>query len=144
MKILFDTSVLVAAIVEPHPLHTPAFRWLKRARAKEFDMLIAGHTLAELYAVLTTLPIRPKITPGIAGHLIRSNVEALAKIVSLSPSEYSAVVKRMADLGLPGGVIYDAIIVKAANKSGVDHVLTLNIDDFTRVWPEGADRLIAP
>lgn len=50
----------------------------------------------------------------------------------------------MVDLGLSGGVIYDAIIAKAANKSGVDHVLTFNIDDFTRVWPEGADRLIAP
>lgn len=144
MKILFDTSVLVAAIVEPHPLHAPAIRWLKRARAKEFDMLIAGHTLAELYAVLTTLPISPKITPGIAGHLIHSDVETLAKMVSLSPPEYSSVVKRMVDLGLSGGVIYDAIIAKTANKSGVDHVLTFNIDDFTRVWPEGADRLITP
>jgi len=144
MKILFDTSVLVAAIVEPHPLHAPAFSWLKRARAKEFDMLIAGHTLAELYAVLTTLPISPRITPGIAGHLIHSDVEALAKMVSLSPSEYSSVVKRMVDLGLSGGVIYDAIIVMAAKKSGVDHILTFNIDDFKRVWPDGADRLIAP
>ncbi len=144
MKILFDTSVLVAAIVEPHPLHAFAFPWLKRARAKEFDMLIAGHTLAELYAVLTTLPISPKITPGIAGHLIHSDVETLAKMVSLSPSEYSSVVKRMVDLGLSGGVIYDAIIAKAAKKSGVDHVLTFNIDDFKRVWPEGSDRLIAP
>ncbi|PWB81541.1 MAG: VapC toxin family PIN domain ribonuclease [Candidatus Methylomirabilota bacterium] len=144
MKVLFDTSVLVAAIVEPHPLHTSAFRWLTRARAKEFDMVIAGHTLAELYAVLTTLPIHPKITPGIAGHLIRSDVEALAKTVSLSPSEYSAVVRRMVDLGLSGGVIYDAIVVKAANKSEADHVLTFNIDDFKRVWPEGVDRLIAP
>jgi predicted nucleic acid-binding protein len=144
MKILFDTSVLVAAIVEPHPLHAPAIRWLKRARAKEFDMLIAGHTLAELYAVLTTLPISPKITPGIAGHLIHSDVETLAKMVSLSPLEYSSVVKRMVDLGLSGGVIYDAIIAKAANKSGVDHVLTFNIDDFKRVWPEGGDRLITP
>lgn len=144
MKILFDTSVLVAAIVEPHPLHTPAFRWLKRARAKEFDMLIAGHTLAELYAVLITLPISPKITPGIAGHLIHSNIEILAKMVSLSPLEYSAVVKRMVDLGLSGSVIYDGIIAMAAKKSGVDHVLTFNINDFKRVWPEGADRLIAP
>ncbi|PTL35580.1 VapC toxin family PIN domain ribonuclease [Candidatus Methylomirabilis limnetica] len=144
MKILFDTSVLVAAIVGPHPLHAPAFRWLKRARAKEFDMLVAGHTLAELYAGLATLPISPRITPWIAGHLIHSDVETLAKMVSLSPSEYSSVVKRMVDLGLSGGVIYDAIIVMAAKKSRVDHVLTFNVDDFKRVWPEGADRLIAP
>lgn len=107
-------------------------------------MLIAGHTLAELYAVLITLPISPKITPGIAGHLIHSNIEILAKMVSLSPLEYSAVVKRMVDLGLSGSVIYDGIIAMAAKKSGVDHVLTFNINDFKRVWPEGADRLIAP
>lgn len=144
MKILFDTSVLVAAIVEPHPLHASAFRWLKRARAKEFDTLIAGHTLAELYAVLTALPIRPKITPGIAGHLIHSDIEALAKVVSLSPTEYGSVVKRVADLGLSEGVIYDAIVVAAAKKSQVDQVLTFNINDFKRVWPEGADRLITP
>lgn len=144
MKVLFDTSVLVAAIVEPHPLHVPAFTWLKRARAKEFDMLIAGHTLAELYAVLTTLPISPKITPGMARYLINSDVETIAKMISLSASDYSSVVKRMADLGLSGGVIYDAIIAKVANKSDVDHILTFNIDDFRRVWPEGADHIIAP
>ncbi len=144
MKILFDTSVLVAAIVEPHPLHAPAFTWLKRARAKEFDMLIAGHTLAELYAVLTTLPIRPKITPGIVRHLIHSDIETIAKIISLPPSDYSSIIKRIADLGLSGGVIYDAIIAKVAQKSGVDHILTFNIDDFIRVWPEGADHIIVP
>lgn len=144
MKILFDTSVLVAAIVEPHPLHSSAFKWLKRVRANELDMIIATHTLAELYAVLTTLPISPKITPGIARHLIHNDIETISKIVSFSPSDYSSVIKRMADLGLSGGVIYDAIIAKAAQKSGVDHILTFNIDDFKRVWPEGADHIVVP
>ena len=37
MKILFDTSVLVAAIVEPHPMHGRALPWLQRAKAGEFD-----------------------------------------------------------------------------------------------------------
>lgn len=144
MKILFDTSILIAAIVEPHPLHSSAFPWLKRARSKEFDMLVAGHTLAELYAVLTTLPISPKITPGIARHLIHNDIEAIAKVVSLSASDYSSIIKRMADLGLSGGVIYDAIIAKAAQKSGVDHILTFNIDDFKRIWPEGVDHIAMP
>lgn len=80
-------------------------------------MLIAGHTLAELYAVLIILPIRPRMTPGKAGHLIHSDVETLAKMVALSLSEYSSVVKRIVDLGLSGGVLYDAIIAKAANES---------------------------
>ncbi len=57
MKILFDTSVLVAAMIEPHPFHNSAFPWLKRVKSNEIEMLVASHTLAELYAVLTTLPV---------------------------------------------------------------------------------------
>ncbi len=144
MKILFDTSVLLAAIVEPHPLHQTAFLWLKRARWQEFDMLVASHTLAELYAVLTTLPISPRITPGSASHLIHSNIENIAKIVSLSASDYFVLIKRMANLGLSGGVMYDALITRAAEKSGADKVLTFNLDDFKRVWPEGEARITVP
>jgi predicted nucleic acid-binding protein len=144
MKILFDTSVLIAAIIEPHPLHSTAFPWLKRAKSREFDMFVASHTLAELYAVLTTLPVSPKITPGAAMRLIHNNIEATAKIISLSSSDYSSIIKRMATLELSGGLIYDALIIKAAQKFGVDRILTFNIDDFKRVWPEGIDHIALP
>lgn len=84
MKILFDTSVLESAIVEPHPMHSRAMPWLQRAKAGKFDFVVASHTLAELYAVLTTLPVRPRISPAIAWRLVHENVETSAKIVSLS------------------------------------------------------------
>lgn len=144
MKILFDTSVIIAAMIEPHPMHSRAFPWLKRAKLREFDLFIARHTLAELYAVLTTLPIRPKITPGVTQQLIYNNIEKVARIVSLSPSDYSSVIKRMRDLELSGGIIYDALIAKAAQKSRVDRIVTFNIDDFKRVWPEGVKHIISP
>lgn len=144
MKYLFDTSVFIAAIVEPHPMHPRAFPWLKRARSREFDMYVASHTLAELYAVLTTLPVSPKITPGIARQLIHNNIRTAGKIIPLSTSDYSSVIKQMAELGLSGGVIYDALIARAAQKSGVDHIVTFNIDDFRRVWPEGVGHFILP
>jgi predicted nucleic acid-binding protein len=144
MKILFDTSVIIAGMVEPHPSHPVAFPWLKRAKSKEFDLFIASHTLAELYAVLTTLPIRPKITPGVARQLIYNNLEAIARIVSLSASDYRSVIKRMGDLELSGGIIYDALIAKAAQKSRVDRMVTFNPDDFKRVWPEGTAHITVP
>ena len=50
----------------------------------------------------------------------------------------------MAELGLSGGVIYDALISRVAQKSRVDHILTFNIDDFRRVWPEGVAHFILP
>jgi predicted nucleic acid-binding protein len=127
MKILFDTSVLVAAIVEPHPMHSRALPWLQRAKAGEFDFVVASHTLAELYAVLTTLPVKPRMLPATAWRLIHENV-----------------VKHMADLGLSGGIVYDALIARAAQKSGVERLLTFNADDFTRLWPDGEAILFVP
>ena len=144
MKTLFDTSVLVAAIVEPHPMHTRALPWLQRAKAGEIDFVVASHTLAELYAVLTTLPLKPRISPLTAWRLVHDNVETSAKIISLSPSDYKDTIKYMSELGLTGGIIYDALIVKAAQKSGVERLLTFNADDFIRVWTQGERYITIP
>lgn len=62
MKILFDTSMLVAAMVESHPHHTLAFPWLQRVKQRLDEGVVAAHTLAELYAVLTRLPVHPIVT----------------------------------------------------------------------------------
>ena len=144
MKTLFDTSVLVAAIVEPHSMHTRALPWLQRAKAGEIDFLVASHTLAELYAVLTTLPLKPRVSPLTAWRLVHDNVETSAKIISLSPSDYKDTIKYMSELGLTGGIIYDALIVKAAQKSGVERLLTFNPDDFIRLWPGGESFIYIP
>ena len=50
----------------------------------------------------------------------------------------------MADLGLSGGTVYDALIAKAAQKSKVERLLTFNPDDFTRVWPDAEAILFVP
>lgn len=39
----------------------------------------------------------------------------------------------MAEQGYTGGIIYDALIVKAANKADVTNILTFNTKDFKRV-----------
>ena len=51
MKILFDTSVLVAALINSHPRHESAIHWLQQVKLGEIEMVIATHTLAELYAM---------------------------------------------------------------------------------------------
>ena len=144
MKILFDTSIILAALVENHPMHEGALPWFQQARAKEFDLVIASHTLAELYAVLSTLPIRPHISPAIAWKLIHENIGKSAVIISLTPAEYSSTIKKMSDLGLAGGIIYDALIAKVAQKAKVERLLTLNIEHFRRVWPGGDKILCTP
>ena len=144
MKTLFDTSLIIAALVESHPMHARAFPWLRRAKANEFEFIVAGQTLAELYAVLSTLPIKPRISPLVARKLIHENIEVSGKIVSLTSVEYSKTIKRISELGLMGGIVYDALIAKVAEKSKVERLLTLNVEHFKQVWPDGVSKIAMP
>jgi predicted nucleic acid-binding protein len=144
MKILFDTSLIIAALVESHPMHVRAFPWLKKAKAKDFELVVASHTIAETYAVLSTLPIKPRISPSVAWRLINENIVSISKIVSLTPAEYSFTIKQISELGLAGGITYDALIAKVAQKSKVERMLTLNLEHFTRVWPDGEKIISLP
>ncbi len=144
MKTLFDTSVIIAALVESHPMHGRAFPWLKQAKEKQFELVVASHTLAELYAVLSTLPLKPRISSSVAWRLIKENIESTSRVISLTPAEYSSTIKSMSEMGLSGGTIYDALIAKVAQKAKVERLLTLNINHFRRVWQDEENKIITP
>ncbi len=143
MKYLFDSSVLIAAFVEAHPMHNRGFRWLRKAIFGEIDWVVASHSIAEIYSVLTTLPLSPKISPLTASKLIGENIPTKVT-VSLSNGDYRRTVKRISESGLTGGIVYDALIASVAAKSKVDGILTFNTKDFERVWPERREQIIAP
>lgn len=144
MKVLFDTSVLVAGIIEAHPMHSRSLPWMQQGKAGEFEFLVISHSLAETYAVLTTIPTKPRISPSVALLLVQRNIEASARIIPLSASDYRATIKKMVQRDLSGGIIYDALIVTAARRLSVDRLLTLNDRDFLRAWPEGKNIVAVP
>ena len=144
MNILFDTSVLVAAIVRVHPMHERAVPWLKRVKVRRDTGMISAHTLAELYAILTALPIQPRISPELAKRLIHDNVLTTCQVIPLTQDDYETVIARLAERGLVGGVTYDALILHAAAKAQVDVIVTLNEKDFTRIDPSLASKITIP
>lgn len=131
-------------MVEGHPRHADALPWLLRVQQNAEVGLVAGHTLVELFAVLTRLPVHPRISPPTAAHLIRTNVLANCEVVTLSPSDYAALLEHVADLGIAGGAVYDAILMHTAQKSDVDQIVTLNESDFRRVYPVLAGKVVSP
>ena len=133
MKILFDTSSLIAAVVEAHPKHKSSLSWLIRAKNHEFDMIVSAHSLLEIYSVLTTAPFKPKISPETANKLINNNIKELATIQFLNPEEYFTLLDLSSTLDFKGGIVYDALIFECAKKSRVDKIVTSNIKDFTRL-----------
>lgn len=144
MKILLDTSVLVAAIVEVHPAHEVSLPWLQQVKNNTTEGMIAAHSIAELYAILTTLPIHPKISPTIAKQVIQQDVLSVCEIIALSDEDYKAVITHLAEANIAGGVIYDALILYAALKAEVEQVITLNEKDFRRIYPELTNKIISP
>src|SRR5260370_7926819 len=87
MKEFFATSVLVAAFWGGQVHHLPS---LKRFAAAEKRHSACGmHSLAEVYAVMTALPVRPMIPPEQALLFVEEWRNRLT-IVSLSPNKYFA------------------------------------------------------
>ncbi len=125
MRVLFDTFVLVAALVASHPLHRRGVIRLNQVLSQEMEGLISTHTLAELYSVLTRLPVRPRISPELAQRLIFTNLQQF-EIVPLEIEDYQTAIAQMVTLNLPGGGIFDTLIAQAALKAEVDRLLTLN------------------
>lgn len=71
-------------------------------------------------------------------------MERHATIATLTATDHRAVLDDLAERGLSGGVVYDALIARAAVRASADRLVTLNSRDFRRAWPEGHDRVIEP
>jgi len=143
VRILLDTPVLVAAMVESYPAHARALPWVQRVQDGVDIGLVAAHSLAELYAIFTTLPVQPRIPPAVAQQLI-NNILGRFKVVFLSDEDYIAVINHLSDLGIVGGATYDALILHAAVKANADRVVTLDEKDFLRVHSALADKIVSP
>jgi predicted nucleic acid-binding protein len=140
---LADTTYLVALINEDHPAHLRVLPWQQRIVRGEIRGVLAAHTLAEAYSVLTRMPHTPPISPKVAWQAIERNL-APFEVVALTAEEYTQVMSDLAARGLGGGPTYDALIAAVARKAGVDLLLTLNPNHFLRVAPDLASRIQEP
>ena len=130
MKVLLDSATLIAAMLPDHVHHADAYPWLARGKAGAFEFLVSGHSLAEVYSVLTRLPRTPRISPADAWKLLEENVTSCANLVTLSGSDYAALIAELSQRGVIGGAVYDAVIAKAAELAQVDRLITLNEAHF--------------
>jgi predicted nucleic acid-binding protein len=144
MRIFFDTSVLVAAMVASHPAHNLALPKLQQVQNGTETGVVAAHSLAELFAILTRLPVQPRISAKIAQQLISHNVLNTCEVVALVGTNYVDLLNHLASQGVAGGATYDALILHSALLANVDQILTLNEKDFRRVYPSLASKITTP
>jgi predicted nucleic acid-binding protein len=106
--------------------------------------VLATHSLAECYAVMTGMPVKPRLSPQKVRQLLRDNLETSFLIHPLTLDTYLAVLDAIAVHGLSGGIVYDALILQVARQAAVERVYTFNRNDFLRIAPDWAERLIEP
>lgn len=115
--VLVDTSAAVPFLVTDHEHHPATFDALA-----EHTLGLAGHAAFETFSVLTRLPPPARQTPAAATRLLARNFPATR---FLGADRASALLDELADRGVAGGAVYDALVAVVA----VEHSLVLATRD---------------
>lgn len=142
MKVCFDTSTLVAALLQQHPHHAVAFPRLQSVKEGTTHGCLTTHGLAELFATLTALPLKPKLHPTEVQRLIQQSVLTHFTLIPLDAAAYHEAMQLTVSRNLSSGAIYDALHVAGARSVGCTLLYTLNLKHFRALAP--GDPMIAP
>jgi predicted nucleic acid-binding protein len=144
VKVYFDTSVLIAAVVGSHPSHVQASAALKAVNEKQIQAFASTHGLAEMYAVLTRLPLKPAIYPAEAWQIVTRNVLPHFRVIDLNTDDYRSALQLSAESGWLGGRFYDVLHIVAAQKSECDSLYTYNLKHFQELAGRWGNRIRTP
>lgn len=101
-----DTSLVVAALSEWHVGHE-----LSRQVVEERQPLIPTHVLLESYATLTRMPAH-EVAPQVAWQALKDTFPR--RHPSLPAGAYGTLLSQLADAGIAGGRVYDALVAASA------------------------------
>jgi len=141
MKAFFDTSVLVPVFYGDHVHHRASLELFV-----QFDKstgCCGAHSLAEVYATLTRMPGKHRISGEQAMLFLGSIRERLA-IIALSSDEYADALEASAALGIVGGGIYDAMLAQCAFKAKAEAIYTWNARHYHLCGREIVGRIRNP
>ena len=133
MDIFFDTTVLVAASEQSHPHYAQARPALLRVATGQDKGFIGLHSIAEVFAALTRLPVQPRIHPVEAARIVTDNIVSHFEVVSLGKEDYLEAMNTMASGGWSGAKIYDVLLLRCAARCAIERIYTFNLGDFKQL-----------
>jgi len=89
-----------------HPQHTSSTKLFLEAGKGDFGAL---RTLGEVYATLTGLPLRPRIT-GLEGMRIVKQIGERLTLITLNEQEYLSALEMASSGTIVGAAAYDVLI----------------------------------
>lgn len=128
-RYLCDTNCLVAALCAWHQHHERTLSEFDHRMADGQELILAAHSLAETYAVLTRLPPPNRLRGKDALALIEENW-AGNPVVHLTGRDTWRALRDARQLGVVGGQTYDALIAASALKARATALVTWNVRNF--------------
>ena len=103
------------------------------------------HSIAEVFAALTRLPVQPRIHPVDAARIITNNILPHFEVVPIGKEDYLEALNAMAGGGWIGAKIYDVLLLRCAARCAVERIYTFNLGDFRQLAPSGLqEKICAP
>ena len=133
-RYLCDTSVLVATVCSWHEHHARTLAEVQRRERAGEELVLAAHSLAEAYAVLTRLPGPNRLRSDDALALLEANWRE-TRVVHLTAAETWRALRRARRRGVIGGQTYDLLIAACAVKAGAGTIITWNVRHFVAAVP---------
>jgi predicted nucleic acid-binding protein len=103
---LLDTSAAIPFVVADHSAHHDTWDALSERR-----LGMAGHAWFETFSVLTRMPGASRRDAVAVSNLMSSN---FSDSRFLDENSAAALTARLADAGISGGAVYDALVASAA------------------------------
>jgi predicted nucleic acid-binding protein len=141
MMEFFDTSVLVASFWSGHHDHEASLKRVAAANKKK--SCCALHTLAEVYASMTSLPVKAVPLPEQV-LLFVEEVRDRFTVITLNEHEYYETIQQAAERGFSSGRIYDALLLRCAAKVKAEVIYTWNLKHFQVIDPKQAHKIRTP
>ena len=136
--VFFDTSILLAGLVEMGEASAPAGRILDEiARGTVPQPLTAWHCCLEFYSVATRLPAGLRLEPELARRLIDDEILGRFEVYDLPRDSRSRFFADAAGNRVTGGRVYDAHIAEIARLAGARVVVTDNQRHFEALVRHG-------
>lgn len=107
-----DTSVVVAAFASWHEGHDAARKALRGRTVR-----LPGHVLLETYSVLTRMPPPFRAAAPVVAEFLEHRFPEQPLV--LPAAGQRALVPRLAEHGITGGAIYDALVGAIATEAGL-------------------------
>jgi predicted nucleic acid-binding protein len=126
----FDTSVLLAGLVDFGPQSAPAQSLLHAVAEKQLTAATAWHCCLEFYSVATRMPPEFRLAPSDAVRLLEEEVFGRMAVHDLPAAGRLAMLKAAGHEGTTGGRIYDTHIAEVARAAGATVIVTDNRRHF--------------